>query len=72
MYIVFCLPLYCVCVCVCVTSEAREEAESLEQELQGFVSHHVGAGNQIFILCKSYQSSPAVVFKSCFMEHSGY
>jgi hypothetical protein len=55
-----CLACTYVCVCVCVwttfiasVKARREHQIYLETELQMVVSHHVGVGNQIWVLCKN-------------------
>ena len=52
----------CMCVCVCaqrytVDSGGQMMALVLELNLQMVVSHHVGSGNQIQVLCKSNKCS---------------
>jgi hypothetical protein len=44
---------------MCVTSACRGQKvlEHLELELQILVSHHVGAGNQTWVLCQSSKGS---------------
>jgi hypothetical protein len=48
----------CLHVCLCITvMQCLEKQEKgvvpLESELQMVVSHHVGAGNQTWVLCHS-------------------
>jgi hypothetical protein len=40
-----------------VPSEPEQESDSLELELKMIVSHHVGAGNQTQVFCKSNKCS---------------
>ena len=52
---------YFACMYVCVSYFAltgpKRVPELLELEFQMFVSHHVGAGNRTWVLCKSSQCS---------------
>lgn len=51
----------CLCVCSTCTTSAHgnqnKAPDSLELESQRAVSHHVGARDQIFVLCKNSQCS---------------
>lgn len=53
-----CLWVFCLHVWMCTTYVSgahggqKGEPEPLEQELQKFISHHVGAGNWTQTLCK--------------------
>lgn len=58
---------FCLNVCMCITYMAgahgiqRGESDTLELELWMFVSHHIGAGNWVLLLCrhKCWVISPA-------------
>lgn len=56
--ILFCAWGFCLHVCLCTYACSphgghKRASDSLEQELQTAVSHHVDSGNQIWILCKN-------------------
>lgn len=53
---VFCLPMYMCIVCLCSTCGGQKRVpHSLELESQLCLHYHVGAQNQIWVLCKNNQ-----------------
>jgi hypothetical protein len=62
LFVLKCVSFACMCVCVphvCPVSRGGQKRalDPQELELQMVVSHHVGVGEQTWVLCKSNKCS---------------